>query len=147
MPHQDPDTDVAQLSEELDKWTLALTEDGDILWDETMNRPVTHRGLKAVKQDLLVALDTYEGEDQLDDEFGLDVFEAVRDTPHLQHQVTKTLEYDDYRHNRVETVTNVTVRYEPPGSRNAVVEIDARLSDAQPVRLVFDLFRGTVRVA
>lgn len=149
MPHQQTDAEATdrELPAHLDTWTFALTEDGDIRWDTAANRPVTLRGLKAVKQDLLVALDSYEGEDPLDDEFGLDVFAAVRDTPHLQHEVTKTLEHDDYRHNRVEAVTNVGVQYKPPGSRNAVVHIDARLDDGQPLRLVFDLFRGTVRVA
>lgn len=142
MPHQPTQTDS-----HLDKWSFALDSDGDIAWDYAQNQPELVDGPALVKQDLLVALDTYEGEDPLDDRFGLDVFAAVRSNPQLRHEVTRTIEYDDYRHNRVRAVTNVEIQHYDPGSRSATVAITARLDDDEPLQLVFDLFRGTVSVS
>lgn len=130
----------------LDTWTLAIDSDGDIRWNNQTNAPVRVEGLTAIKQDLLVALDSYEGEDPLDDEFGLDVFSAVRNTTNLKHEVTETIKYDDYRHSRIESVTNVTVERRAPGSREATVYVEARLDDNQPLTFTFNLFRGTVSV-
>lgn len=131
----------------LDHWTFGLTSDGDIRWDYERHHPALVSGLTQVKQDLLVALDTYEGEDPMDEEFGLDVFRAVRSTPHLRDEVRKTIEYDDYRHTRVKAVTDLRVEHDPPGSRNATVYITAELEDGEPLEFIFNLFGGTVQVA
>ena len=147
MSSRDPHYDDPDLPDELDKWTLALDRDGDIRWDSERNRPHTIDGAPAVKQDLLVALSTYEGEDPLDSRFGLDVFDAVRQTDNLRYELTRTLNYDDYRHNRVQTVTDIRIYRTEPGAREDVnVEIDVDLRTGRTFTLVFDLFNGTVNV-
>lgn len=130
---------------ELNKWTFALTRDGDIRYDEREQNVVTIARERAVRQDLLVALGTYKGEDPLDPDFGLDVFEAVRTTPNLEDEITRTLMYDDYRHDRVESVIDVSLQRSAHGSReNADVDIVVKLRSGRELLLVFDLFSGTM---
>lgn len=147
MSSRDPHYDDPNLPDDLDKWTFALDHGGDILWDDDRQNVRTVDGLTAVKQDLLVALDTYEGEDPLDDRYGLDVFDAVRSNDSLRYEITRTLQYDDYRHNRVQAVTDIRIIRTSPGAReNVEVEIDVDLRTGGALTIIFDLFSGTVQV-
>lgn len=147
MSATDPHYDDPDLPDDLDKWTYALDHDGDIRWNSDANNVYTVDGTTAVKQDLLVALATHEGDDPLDERFGLDVFEAVRSNTKLRHELTRTLNYDDYRHDRVQAVTNIAIYEGSEGSReNVRIHIDVDLETNEPLTLIFDLFAGTLTV-
>lgn len=141
----DPHTDHTDAEAELNKWTFALTSDGDIRYDEMEQNVVTISKEPAVRQDLLVALGTYVDEDPIDPSFGLDVFDAVRTTQQLEDEITRTLMYDDYRHDRVESVISVDIVRSAHGSReNATARVLAKLRSGRELLLVFDLFSGTM---
>lgn len=133
-------------------WTFALDNGGDIRMTEN-NTAALVGGDLATVQDLKVALETYSrnlrqnirGEDPRDPDFGLDVFDAVGSNQALKREVRRTLEYDDYRHNRVSSIRDIDIIRH--GSRDVTVECTISLH-AQPedITLVFDLFSGQTSI-
>lgn len=107
-------------------WTFATAEDGDLRITE-MNRLAVTRDEHAVRQCLLTALATVQGEDPIDPEFGLDVFAATRSIPFLKRELAETLQHDSKDHERVESVNEIEVYV--GGNRNASVDIDVTLED------------------
>lgn len=126
-------------------WTFATTSTGDLALDSN-KRFETVSGDRATVQDLKVALDCYkrnreqgvEGDDPRDPEFGLDVFAATRSVQALKREIRKTLEYDDYRHDRVTAVRNLDVTRR--SGRDMAVEVTISLATRPDnITLVFDL--------
>lgn len=134
MPHtEEPPNERENM---IDTWTLATDADGDLRYNE-QNRLTTTAGQTAVEQDLRVAIATAEGEDPMDDAFGLDIFTATNSVAHLRREIRRTLEHDDYRHDRIDAVTEVDVYRleERTGYVRATVELDT----GQPTVLTFNL--------
>jgi radical SAM superfamily enzyme YgiQ (UPF0313 family) len=134
-------------------WTFATTSTGDLrLGDD--QRLETVSGDRATVQDLKVALDCYrrtpeqgvEGDDPRDPAFGLNVFAATQSVQALKREIRRTLEYDDYRHDRVTAVRNIEV-FRRSG-RDMAVEVTISLA-ARPdtLTLVFDLADNRLAVA
>ena len=109
-----------------ERWTLALDTDGDLRFDDRSKRLLDTSGVHAVTQSFKVALASVKGEDPIDPEFGLDVFAATRSTAHLEREIRRTLDHDDYRHDRVESIDDVTI-IRDLGSRRAHVDISLTL--------------------
>lgn len=133
-------------------WTFGISDTGDIqLTENNTVRRVT--GHFATLQDLKVALDSVarnpeqgvEGDDPRDPEFGLDVFGAIGSNQALKRAIRKTLEYDDYRHDRVSSVRRLRlVRH---GGRDVTVHATISLTtEPDDITLVFDLFSGGLTV-
>lgn len=120
-PDREPDPDDLAPFE---GWTFATDERGDLRLTEMNQIAITHNG-HAVRQALLTALGTVKGEDPLDEDFGLDVFEATRSIPHLRREIARTLLHDDKEHERVDQVDEVKVYRR--GSRDAEVRVTASL--------------------
>lgn len=135
MPHPDMDGEP---------WSFALDSDGDIRLTEN-NTAKLIRGNQATVQALKVALATYRGDDPRDDDFGLDVFSAVRSNTALKREIRKTLEYDDYRHSRVTSVRDIEV--EVLGGREVNVHATISLAERpDTITLVFDLFNNSLTI-
>lgn len=135
-------------------WTFATDQTGDIQWT-SQNRPAIVRGDRATVQDLKVALATHsqsrahgtDGEDPRDPDFGLDVFAAVRSMTALKREIRRTLEYDDYRHNRVSAIRDLTITRVAGTKQNVQVTVVLSLADEpENVTLVFDLTTGSLDV-
>lgn len=111
-----------------DAWTFALDSDGDLRFDH-MNRIPVAVGPASVSQSLRVAMATVKGEDDLDPDFGLDVFRATRSVAFLRREIRRCLLYDDKDHDRVDAVLNVEVYRRP--SRRAEVHATVLLEAEQ----------------
>ena len=134
-------------------WTFRLDSTGDIDWVPEHQTVGTVGGPVATVQDLKVALDTIrrnrargvEGEDPRDPKFGLDVFEAMQSAQSLQREVRRTLEYDDYRHERVSAIRAISV--EQYAGREMAVEATISLRDEpQDITLSINLATGDLSV-
>lgn len=145
MPHTERDAEP---------WTFALDATGDIQWSDA-NAPRVVRGVeRTTAQALKVALATYsegeftDGEDPRDPEFGLDVFAATKSMQSLKREIRRTLEYDDYRHDRVTHVRDISIN-RPTGSKEDVeVAVVVSLADEpEDITLTFDLFSGQIAVS
>lgn len=139
MPHEEA---------EADPWTYALESDGDIRWDSREQSVRTIAGDNATRQDLKVALATYKGTDPRDPDFGLNVFGTLESITALKREIRRTLEYDDYRHNRVTSVRSVRVYGARDGDRKDV-QVEATVSLAalpDETTLVFDLTDGSLSI-
>lgn len=138
MPHEQADEDP---------WTFAVDDQGDLLM--TSGHTIrTVEGIEATLQDLKVALATYKGTDPRDEDFGLDVFETFDSLYALRREVRRTLEYDDYRHDRVTSIQNIELFGHEGGSRQDItVHVSLSLADPpEDITLVFDLFSGSTAV-
>lgn len=125
-------------------WTFAVDSAGDLVLTDNQTVRIAS-GEQATVQDLKVALATYRGTDPRDPEFGLNVFNAIGSNQALKREVRKTLEYDDYRHNRVSAVREIEVV--PGPGRSAAVHATISLTDMpDDITLVFDLFNMTLDV-
>jgi len=143
---------VPHTDEEGEPWTFATDSTGDLELDSN-NRLRTVRGDQATVQDLKVALASYseseigdtDGDDPRDPEFGLDVFAATRSMRALRREIPKTLEYDDYRHDRVTAIRNIRIIRE--SGRSFAVQATISLA-AQPddITLIFDLFSNSLAI-
>lgn len=120
------------------RYTFALDEDGDLMFNKFKNTFQTVEKEDAVKQSLKVALGTAKGEDPLDEEFGLDRFKATRGYRQLEREVRRVLNYDDFDHSRVRHVENVTVQ-RVGRSRKAHVRADVRLDTGVIEQLELDI--------
>ena len=129
----------------IDVWTWALDPDGDLRMGED-GRFVTTEQETAVIQDLLVALATQMGEDRLDPDFGLDTLAAIRSHTHLKRQIRRTIEHDDYRHERVTRVPLVEIDHVPGDRESANVRATIRFDEADEITLLFDPAADTVEV-
>lgn len=122
------------------RWTLALDEDGDLRFNETTNRLMSVAGTAAVEQSLEVALATVEGEDPMDEEFGLDIFAATKSEAHLEREIRRALIYDDKDHDRVKAVESVDI-IKTPGERDAHIVVTVRVDtgDVRTLRIELPL--------
>lgn len=132
-PDRDPDEeDLAPY----EGWTFATDERGDLVMTEA-NRLATVNDARAVRQCLLTAIASLQGEDPLDPEFGLDRFAATNSVPHLKRELSRVLLYDSKDHERVSSVDDVSVYIS--GHRNAEVEIEVTLERGQLEVLTLDV--------
>ena len=138
--------DPKEITQWRDTWTFATTSDGDLRIDD-QGRFATVSGKQAVAQDLKVAIDTYLEEDPLDQEFGLDVFEAVRSNAKLRNELARVLRYDDHRHSRIDSVLDITINQVPGQREGATVRIIVALEHGGgEIVLEFNLFDGTLSI-
>lgn len=122
-------------------WTFALAADGDLIVNDA-NTFTRIDGSEAIEQDLKVALQTLQGEDHRDPDFGLALFQAVRSDQALERHIRRTVEYDDYRHSRVRAVEEVTIDRDAPGVRHGVeVTVRVRLTSGAATDLQFEVGR------
>lgn len=120
------------------RWTLALDKDGDLMFSEEIQSFRTVDAEKAVKQSLNVALGTVQGEDPLDEDFGLNIFKATGSFTQLEREIRRTLIYDDYQHNRVDHVDRVNIT-QLGKERRAHVEVEVTLQTGEIDVLEIDL--------
>jgi len=91
-------------------------ENGSLVWID---------GEAAVKQELEDTLKTVRGEDEFDDEHGLDIFEATGAAPPIvEREIRTALLQDD----RVDEVTDVVIA-DPEENRETEVEVSVALVD------------------
>lgn len=115
-------------------WTFATDERGDLKMTE-MNRFAVVRDTHDLHQVLKTALATVEGEDPLDEEFGLDIFAATRSIPHLKREIRRTLLYDDEHHDRVESVPTVNVDMVRNRHARVYIEVELDTGDIEVLTL------------
>lgn len=120
------------------RWTLALDSDGDLRFNDKVQGLITVSGTEAAKQSFKVALLTPKGEDDMDPEFGLDVFRATNSWLELERQIRKTLNYDDYRHDRVKSIDEVEIERRRR-SRHAYVWVELTLETGDIEHIEFDI--------
>lgn len=112
------------------KRTLAVEADGDIHEDE-QGKYVWYDGIRGVKQELKVTLDTVRGEQPFAEDFGLDVFEvAGAPSTVLRREIILTLEEDD----RVKQVQSVEIDGNP-SERTADVTVNVQLVEGETITL------------
>lgn len=102
-----------------------------------MKRPAVVEGANSIKQTLKTALGTVKGDDPIDEEFGLDVFDATQSVPKLKREITRTLLHDDHKHARVDRVKKIEVVH--LGSRRANVNIEVVLDEGPTERIILRL--------
>ena len=111
--------------------TLATDEDGAVLVDET-NRPGYRDGVRGVAQELRTMLKTVRGEDPIDEDHGLDVFEiAGSPPPVLRREVRKALLRDD----RVASLGDVSVDRDEERPRHFEVSVEVELVNGVEIEL------------
>lgn len=120
------------------RWTFAVDGSGDIMYDEDTQSIPNVSGEEAVKQSLNVALGTVKGEDEIDEGFGLNVFEATKSYRHIEREIRKALIYDDKHHDRVDAVTEVEIE-EVGGGRRARVSVEVKLKTGEIELLQIDI--------
>lgn len=120
-PDRDPDEEDLLPYE---GWTFATAEDGDLRITE-MNRLAVTYDEHAVRQCLLTALASRRGEDPLDEEFGMDIFNATTSNIELRRELARTLIWDSKDHDRVENIKTIDI--DTDGNRNAQVNITVEL--------------------
>lgn len=132
-PDRDPDPDELLPYE---GWTFATAEDGDLRITEMNRLAVTHDA-HATRQVLLTAIASRRGEDPLDEEFGIDVFNATTSTRALKRELARALIHDSKDHDRVETIREIDISI--AGDRHANVHIEVELDTGAVEVLGFDL--------
>lgn len=132
-PDRDPDEDELLPYE---GWTFATDENGDLRITEMKQLAIAYDE-HAVRQALLTAIATRRGEDPLDEEFGLDIFEATKSVRSLKYELARTLLYDSKDHDRVESLLEVDVNI--GGDRDAEVQLEVELNTGATEVLVFNL--------
>ena len=137
---------MAHTDEDGEPWTFATTRTGDLNITEQNTIQTVHGHEQTTLQDLKVALSTYKGEDPRDREFGLHVFETFESLTALKREIRKTLEYDDYRHERVTSIRRIEL-YGTDSRQDVAVEVTLSLEEEpEDITLVFDLFTNQLSI-
>lgn len=107
------------------QWTFKVDETGDI--DLNNQKQITTvRGEDSLLQDLRVAMTSFRGEDEIDRDFGFDLFGSIPNENALKREIRRVLEYDDFRHARVQSIASLEILSH--GGRREGVEVRARIN-------------------
>ena len=113
------------------KKTLALDSRGDILLDE-QKKLAYLEGPRGVEQELKTLLKTIRGEDPLDENHGLDVFEIAGSPPAvLRREIRAALLRDD----RVASIGDISIERDEERPRHFDVSVEVQLVDGTPLEL------------